>query len=75
MARKESTQSHRMREFRSTGNGIATWKLLVVVLFMVVLGALGAYSLQVHRSSSSPLIDFGFSSASTQEASAASSAS
>lgn len=67
MARKETSHHSKGREHKTTG-GVATWKLVVMVLFVVVLGALGAYSLESRRTGgSTPKIDFGFSAASQQE--------
>ncbi len=67
MAKKDSTSFTKSRELKTAG-GIATWKLVVMILFVVVLGALGAYSLEARRTSASvPKVDYGFSAADSQE--------
>lgn len=67
MAKKEAAAFIKTRELKTSG-GIATWKLVVMILFVVVLGALGAYSLEARRTGSSvPKIDYGFSAADSQE--------
>ena len=71
MSKKGTVQPMKIRELKATG-GIATWKLVAMVLLVVVLGALGAYSLEARKTGgATPKIDFGFTSASTPESGAA----
>ncbi len=70
MSKREMTQATKKWELKTSG-GIATWKLVVMVLVVVVLGALGAYSLEMRKTgATAPGIDFGFNSAATTETTA-----
>jgi hypothetical protein len=63
---KSQTVSH--KTVRCSGAGIATWKLVMFLVFVVTLAVLGAYSWDLHRHQGlSPKIDFGFLTGTQQE--------